>query len=93
MENLLSSLLGSATAGMVARFICHPIDTIKSKLQSGKVEYNSFFSTVNTTFRKEGFRGFFKGVSAVMVGGIPGVSIYLTSYDVCNYFFAQYLYL
>ena len=77
----MASLLGSGMAGMVARMVCHPIDTIKSKLQSGKPEYRRFIPTVSTTMTKEGIRGFFKGVGAVAIGGIPGVSIYLTSYD------------
>jgi hypothetical protein len=35
MEGLTSTMLGSATAGVVARVFCHPLDTCKSRLQVG----------------------------------------------------------
>lgn len=68
-----STVLGSATAGLVARLVCHPIDTVKSRLQAGQASgFRSF----------EGVRHLYKGVGAVIVGGVPGVCIYLTSYDI-----------
>jgi hypothetical protein len=41
-----------------------------------------------------GILGFYKGFGAVLVGGIPGVSIYLTSYEVvtameCHHMFSN----
>lgn len=82
MEVLAADLLGSATAGMIGRLVCHPIDTLKSKLQSGKPEYRTFASTFHHTWKYQGVMGFYRGLGAVMIGGIPGVSLYLTSYEV-----------
>jgi hypothetical protein len=82
MNEFVSDLLGSATAGLLGRFICHPFDTIKSRLQSGNPIYLTFSQTALITLKRDGLRGFYKGLGAVMVGGIPGVSIYLTSYEV-----------
>jgi hypothetical protein len=80
---LVSNILGSATAGLIGRSVCHPIDTAKSRLQS--LEYSNYkttYSILRDTFREEGLRGWFRGYGAVTFGGIPGVCIYLTVYEV-----------
>ena len=75
--------IGSATAGFIARTICHPIDTAKSRLQS-----NNFLVQTNTIgvikdlYLKEGWRGLYRGYGAVALGGVPGICIYLTTYEV-----------
>ena len=93
MNELIVDLLGSATAGIIARTICHPIDTIKSRLQSGNVEFQSFMSTMSKTVNNEGIRGLYRGIGPVLVGGIPGVSIYLTAYEVSNLYELQVCFL
>lgn len=82
MESVGLNLLSSASAGLIARLICHPIDTMKSRLQSGNTEFKSFSSTVIKTMRTEGAGGFYRGLGAVLIGGIPATSLYLTSYEV-----------
>ena len=84
MENVGLNLLSSASAGFIARLICHPVDTMKSRLQSGSAEFKSlsFVDTVVRTMRVDGFRGFYRGLGAVLIGGIPATSLYLTSYEV-----------
>lgn len=82
MKDFYPTVLGSATAGLISRVLCHPLDTIKSRLQAGQ---SAFRST-------ESFRALYRGVGAVVLGGVPGVCIYMTSYEVashrvsiCNY--------
>ena len=72
MKDFYPTALGSATAGLVARVICHPIDTVKSRLQAGQSAFRA----------QEGIRALFRGLGAVVVGGVPGVCIYMTSYEV-----------
>ena len=72
MKDLYPTVLGSATAGLVARLICHPIDTVKSRLQAGQSAFRSL----------EGIGALYRGLGAVVVGGVPGVCIYMTSYEV-----------
>lgn len=69
------TILGSATAGLIARVICHPIDTIKSRLQAGQSALRSL----------EGIGALYRGIGAVLIGGVPGVCIYMTSYEVTAY--------
>lgn len=78
--------LGSTTAGFIGRTICHPIDTLKSRLQSLEYSsYNSISQILKSTFHEEGWKGLYRGYGIVTFGGIPGVCIYLTSYEVVSF--------
>mmetsp|Transcript_16658 Transcript_16658/g.24183 ORF Transcript_16658/g.24183 Transcript_16658/m.24183 type:complete len:307 (+) Transcript_16658:42-962(+) len=80
--SLYHSVLGSATAGIISRFLCHPIDTCKAKLQFSDAKiFAGTISTAMQTIRNEGVLGLYQGVGAVIVGGVPGVVIYLISYE------------
>jgi hypothetical protein len=74
------NVLASTTAGLISRFVCHPIDTCKSKLQATD-SLNNIRQVVKETWKKEGIRGFYRGWVAVAMGGAPGIGIYLTSYE------------
>lgn len=81
-----SEILASACAGLFGRIVAHPFDTVKSKLQSGRNVHKAsqkhpLIGTIKMTYGLEGFRGFYKGLGACLVGGIPGVVVYLTSYE------------
>lgn len=76
----LSNLAASACAGTIARAICHPIDTCKAKLQSGTT-FKGAFDVVKSTYKIEGMRGFYQGIGAVMFGGVPGVCVYMSTYE------------
>ncbi|RYH29835.1 solute carrier family 25 protein [archaeon] len=82
-ESLLLTCLASGSAGLVGRMLCHPMDTIKAKLQSVESP-TSFLRIVRDTWRKEKINGFYRGIGAVLVGGVPGVCLYLSSYEYCK---------
>ena len=52
----------------------------KLQSQSGD-KYKSISELVAQTLRREGIGGFYRGISAVVVGGVPGVCLYMTSYE------------
>lgn len=78
IRDAAANLLGSATAGIISRFLCHPIDTIKSRVQTSSA---TSAEVIRRTLRDEGWRALFRGVGPVVVGGVPGVCMYLTSYE------------
>lgn len=95
------TIMASSGAGLLGRLLCHPIDTVKAKLQSGD-SFRGVTDVIRTTAKTEGVRGFYKGLAAVLVGGVPGVCIYMSTYElskqylnqnsVCaNYTFLSYL--
>ena len=82
----LETLLGSATAGLFARLICHPFDTCKAQLQT-TLRRNNIISTIRTCLKDDGIRGLYKGIGAAVVGGMPAVCLYLSSYEVSVFLF------
>jgi Mitochondrial carrier protein len=81
---LASNALGSATAGVVARIVTHPLDTAKARLQNHggpHRQYGGAFDVLRSTLRHEGVRGLYRGFGPVIVGGTPGTVVYLCSYE------------
>jgi hypothetical protein len=62
--SFVASMLAGASAGIVARLPCHPIDTIKAKLQVDIGSGGSFWRTLRTTVRAEGVPGLYRGIGA-----------------------------
>lgn len=79
-SNIVSNVLGSASAGIIARILTHPLDTCKARLQSfnGR-SYRGFSDALLSTFKE---RSLYRGFSATIIGGTPGTIIYLCSYDI-----------
>ena len=60
------SMLAGASAGVAARLPCHPIDTIKAKLQVDLGTGGSFWRTFRSTIRAEGVPGLYRGIGATV---------------------------
>ncbi|KAL3840106.1 hypothetical protein ACJIZ3_024697 [Penstemon smallii] len=75
------ALIGAAAGGIAGAFtyVClHPLDTIKTKLQTkGASEiYSGAFDAIVKTFQSKGILGFYSGVSAVIVGSTFSSAVY-----------------
>ncbi|KAK9096392.1 hypothetical protein Sjap_021889 [Stephania japonica] len=78
---LEKALIGAAAGGVAGAFtyVClHPLDTIKTKLQTkGATEiYKGTFDAISQTFNTKGILGFYSGISAVIVGSTFSSAIY-----------------
>ena len=80
--SLLDRALIGATAGGIAgafTYVCLlPIDAVKTKLQTrGAAQiYSSALDVAVKTFKSDGILGFYRGVSAVLVGSASSSAIY-----------------
>ncbi|RAL46365.1 hypothetical protein DM860_015358 [Cuscuta australis] len=75
------ALIGAAAGGIAGAFtyVClHPLDTIKTKLQTkGASEiYSGTMDAIVKTFESKGILGFYRGVSAVIVGSTFSSAVY-----------------
>lgn len=75
------AVIGAAAGGIAGAFtyVClHPLDTIKTKLQTkGASEiYNGTVDAIVKTFKSRGILGFYSGVSAVIVGSTASSAVY-----------------
>jgi hypothetical protein len=76
-------MLASASAGMIARIPCHPLDTCKARLQAqvGGQLFSTVRGTLVQTVKREGFGALYKGFGITMLGSAPATCLYLTSYE------------
>jgi hypothetical protein len=73
-------------AGSLARLMVHPLDTIKAKLQvQQSIGKEAEFSTIRSAFLKtlhgEGVTGLYRGLVVSVVGAVPALMIYYTTYE------------
>lgn len=80
-EFVLSSSIAGIISTSVAKIMTHPLDTIKSKLQIHKSEFETIRNIFKLTYKNEGIRGFYKGLNITLLGTIPASALYFGSYE------------
>jgi solute carrier family 25 aspartate/glutamate transporter 12/13 len=92
LGKLGEKLVAGAIAGILGGSITFPLDTIKTRLQNNfKGEYNGIVDVVKKTMAREGIKGFYKGLPAVMVGITPEKAIKLGVNDFAQDMFRERL--
>lgn len=80
----LMNLLAGGAAGVVESSCCHPLDTVKVRVQLGcKGAYSAdgTFATAIRIMNNEGFFALYKGLSAVMAGIVPKMAVRFASFE------------
>ena len=95
-SNPVVNLLSGGTAGLMEALCCHPLDTIKVRMQIyrkatdtqraagmdlAKIKPPGFLRTGYNIFSQEGFLALYKGLGAVVIGIIPKMAIRFSSYE------------
>lgn len=74
-EFIRLSFVSGLISGAINKFITHPIDTLKARIQINQFTYTNLqnikksgiIDTYRTIYRSEGIRGFYKGVGIACV--------------------------
>ncbi|KAL1961154.1 hypothetical protein VTO42DRAFT_3099 [Malbranchea cinnamomea] len=80
------NLIAGGGAGMMEALVCHPLDTVKVRMQLSKrarapgVKPRGFIGTGVDIVKRETVLGLYKGLGAVLSGIIPKMAIRFTSY-------------
>lgn len=69
MEALGDFIAGSA-AGMVAKVVEFPLDTVKVRMQDRNCKYSGYMNCFARMYQEEGFLSFYKGLPAPMAGAM-----------------------
>ncbi|CAI7633177.1 unnamed protein product [Penicillium glandicola] len=81
------NLIAGGGAGMMEALVCHPLDTIKVRMQLSRratapgAKPRGFIATGAQIVQKETALGLYKGLGAVLGGIIPKMAIRFTSYE------------
>lgn len=77
-------LIAGGTAGFAEACVCHPLDTIKVRMQLSKSKQGrgrGFIKTGVMIAQKESILGLYKGLGAVISGIVPKMSIRFASFE------------
>ncbi|GBB88448.1 hypothetical protein RclHR1_00150044 [Rhizophagus clarus] len=89
-KNLSTHFLAGGGAGLCEAVCCHPLDTIKVRMQLSKKSPRPGFITVAyNIFRKESIFAFYKGLGAVVTGIVPKMAIRFSSFEAYKGFLAN----
>ncbi|CAK7894085.1 succinate/fumarate mitochondrial transporter [[Candida] anglica] len=87
----ITDLVAGGTAGLFEALCCHPLDTVKVRMQlyrkSGQ-KPPGFIRTGINIVEKEAFLSLYKGLGAVVIGIVPKMALRFSSYE----FFRSLLY-
>lgn len=82
-----TNLIAGGGAGMMEALVCHPLDTIKVRMQLSRrarqpgAPKRGFLRTGSEIVRRETPLGLYKGLGAVLTGIIPKMAIRFTSFE------------
>eukprot|EP00542_Grammatophora_oceanica_P014927 CAMPEP_0194034554 /NCGR_PEP_ID=MMETSP0009_2-20130614/6964_1 /TAXON_ID=210454 /ORGANISM="Grammatophora oceanica, Strain CCMP 410" /LENGTH=327 /DNA_ID=CAMNT_0038675521 /DNA_START=62 /DNA_END=1045 /DNA_ORIENTATION=+ len=79
-ESALKSFISGGVGGVCVVLTGHPLDLIKVKMQVGGAS-GSVFGMLSNTFRTEGIRGLYRGVSAPLVAVTPIFALSFWGFD------------
>lgn len=68
MNDTVRDLVAGTTAGTTAKFFEFPMDTVKVRVQAHPTLYTGYFNCAASIFHNEGFKGFFRGLAAPVLG-------------------------
>ncbi|OCK81073.1 mitochondrial uncoupling protein 2 [Lepidopterella palustris CBS 459.81] len=82
-----TNLIAGGGAGMMEALVCHPLDTIKVRMQLSRraqrpgIKRRGFIATGSEIIKRETPLGLYKGLGAVLTGIVPKMAIRFTSYE------------
>ena len=82
-----TNLIAGGGAGMMEALVCHPLDTIKVRMQLSRrgrapgTKKRGFYQTGKDIVKRETVFGLYKGLGAVLSGIVPKMAIRFTSYE------------
>lgn len=90
-ESALKSFLSGGFGGICLVLVGHPLDLIKVRVQASTLPNASVLSMLRTTFRTEGVRGLYRGVSAPITAVAPIFAVNFWGYDMGKRFVKLFL--
>jgi len=88
-KEVLHQMFAGAMSGACAAIATAPLDLAKTRMQVEyaprgallQPKYRGLTSTLATTLKEEGMRGWFKGLGSCLLGLVPSWTIYFTCYN------------
>lgn len=84
-SDFVGMMLAAATSKTCATTIAYPHEVIRTRLREEGSKYRSFFQTLVTVPKEEGYRALYRGLTTHLVRQIPNTAIMMCTYEVVVY--------
>lgn len=84
-SDFVGMMLAAATSKTCATSIAYPHEVIRTRLREEGSKYRSFFQTLITVPREEGYRALYRGLTTHLVRQIPNTAIMMSTYELVVY--------
>uniref|UniRef100_A0A3B5L6U9 Solute carrier family 25 member 36a n=1 Tax=Xiphophorus couchianus TaxID=32473 RepID=A0A3B5L6U9_9TELE len=84
-SDFVGMMLAAATSKTCATTIAYPHEVIRTRLREEGTKYRSFFQTLATVPREEGYRALYRGLATHLVRQIPNTAIMMCTYELTVY--------
>ncbi|XP_076000844.1 solute carrier family 25 member 36-A-like [Genypterus blacodes] len=84
-SDFVGMMLAAATSKTCATSIAYPHEVIRTRLREEGSKYRSFFQTLLTVPREEGYQALYRGLTTHLVRQIPNTAIMMCTYEVVVY--------
>uniref|UniRef100_A0A3Q3A7K7 Solute carrier family 25 member 36 n=1 Tax=Kryptolebias marmoratus TaxID=37003 RepID=A0A3Q3A7K7_KRYMA len=84
-SDFVGMMLAAATSKTCATSIAYPHEVIRTRLREEGSKYRSFFQTLLTVPREEGYGALYRGLTTHLVRQIPNTAIMMCTYEVVVY--------
>uniref|UniRef100_A0A3B4A446 Solute carrier family 25 member 36 n=1 Tax=Periophthalmus magnuspinnatus TaxID=409849 RepID=A0A3B4A446_9GOBI len=84
-SDFVGMMLAAATSKTCATTIAYPHEVIRTRLREEGSRYRSFFQTLLTVPKEEGYRALYRGLTTHLVRQIPNTAIMMCTYEVVVY--------
>ncbi|XP_061151192.1 solute carrier family 25 member 36-A-like [Syngnathus typhle] len=88
-SDFVGMMLAAATSKTCATTIAYPHEVIRTRLREEGTKYRSFFQTLLTVPKEEGYRALYRGLTTHLVRQIPNTAIMMCTYEVVVYLFGR----
>lgn len=81
LQSTLEYITFAAVSKFVAAVATYPYQVIRARLQDHHLHYDGTWDCFTRTWRYEGFRGFYKGLSPYLLHVLPNICLVLVIYE------------
>ncbi|XP_061775761.1 solute carrier family 25 member 36-A-like [Nerophis ophidion] len=84
-SDFVGMMLAAAASKTCATTLAYPHEVIRTRLREEGSKYRSFFQTLLTVPKEEGYRALYRGLTTHLVRQIPNTAIMMCTYEVVVY--------
>lgn len=75
----------NSSSPLTLPFLLYFAEVIRTRLREEGTKYNSFFQTLKTVPKEEGYRALYRGLTTHLVRQIPNTAIMMCTYELVVY--------